>query len=110
MSTGAGQRALPILLDKDMVTGKESFLARELKFARQWLYAKGVMVPEEDKNPVDVELASFLDCVRTGAGPLAGLEVGLADSTAVILANQAMDEGRRVYFNEIEKMGGPKKS
>jgi len=29
--------------------------------------------------------------------------VGLRDSTAVILANQAMDEGRRVYFNEIEK-------
>jgi hypothetical protein len=31
--------------------------------------------------------------------------VGLTDSTNVILANLAMDEGRRVYFNEIEKMG-----
>jgi hypothetical protein len=31
--------------------------------------------------------------------------VGLADSTAVILSNLAMDEGRRVYFNEIDKMG-----
>jgi hypothetical protein len=27
---------------------------------------------------------------------------------AVILSNQAMDEGRKVYFNEIDKMGvGP---
>ena len=33
------------------------------------------------------------------------MEVGLADSTTVILANLAMDEGRRVYFNEMEKMG-----
>jgi hypothetical protein len=24
---------------------------------------------------------------------------------AVILSNQAMDEGRKVYFNEIDKMG-----
>jgi hypothetical protein len=29
----------------------------------------------------------------------------MADSVAVILSNQAMDEGRKVYFNEIDKMG-----
>ena len=29
----------------------------------------------------------------------------MADSVAVILSNLAMDEGRRVYFNEIDKMG-----
>jgi predicted dehydrogenase len=104
-STGAGSRALPILLDKDQVTGKESFLEREMKFARRWLYSKGVMVPEEDRNPVDVELESFLESTRSGVRPKADLEIGLADSTAVILSNLAMDEGRRVYFNEIEKMG-----
>ena len=43
--------------------------------------------------------------MRTGVRPKADLEVGLADSTAVILSNLAMDEGRRVYFSEIEKMG-----
>jgi hypothetical protein len=37
--------------------------------------------------------------------PKADIEVGLAESIAVILANQAMDENRRVYFSEIEKMG-----
>jgi hypothetical protein len=31
----------------------------------------------------------------------------MADSIAVILSKQAMDEGRKVYFNEIEKMGKP---
>jgi predicted dehydrogenase len=104
-STGKGARALPILLPNDQITNNDSFLARELKFARRWLYAKGVMLPEEDRNPVDVELESFLDACRTGQRPKADLEVGLEDSTAVILANRAMDEGRRVYFSEINEMG-----
>jgi len=104
-STGRGQIGLPLLFERDQITGKESFLARELKYARLWLYKRGIMVPEEDRNPVDVEMDEFFQCCRTGARPKADLEVGLADSTAVILANLAMDEGRRVYFHEIEKMG-----
>jgi predicted dehydrogenase len=110
-STASGSRGLPILLARDQVTGKESFLDRELKFARLWLYRKGIMVPEEDRNPVDTSLISFMDCVRTGKRPAADLELGLSDSTMVILANLAMDEGRRVYFSEIEKMGrGPEQA
>ncbi len=104
-ATGRGQVGLPILFEKDMITGKESFLAREMKYARLWLYKKGIMVPEEERNPVDVELDEFFQCARTGARPKADLEIGLADSTAVMLSNLAMDEGRRVYFSEIEKMG-----
>jgi hypothetical protein len=76
-----------------------------MKFARQWLYRKGVMVPEESRNPVDVQLDEFLNSVRTGRKPIADLEVGLSDSISVILANLAMDEGRRVYYSEMEKMG-----
>ena len=63
------------------------------------------MLPEEDRNPVDVAMESFLNDCKAGSKPKADVEVGLADSTAVILANLAMDEGRRVYFNEIDKMG-----
>lgn len=105
LSTGKGGRALPILLSKDQVGNDDSFVSKEMKFARRWLYSKGVMTPEENRNPVDVQLDRFLESVRSGAKPLADLEVGLNDSIAVILANLAMDEGRRVYFNEIEKMG-----
>ncbi len=104
-STAAGKRGLPIILSKDMVSGKESFLEREMKFARLWLYRKGVMVPQEEQNPVDASLDSFFNCCRTGKKPVADIEIGLHDSTMVILSNLAMDEGRRVYFNEIEKMG-----
>ncbi len=104
-STGRGGRGFPILLDRDQMRGNESFLEKELKFARRWLYSKGIMLPEEDRNPVDVQMESFFAACRTGKRPLADLEVGLADATMVILANLAMDEGRRVYFNEIDKMG-----
>ena len=105
-STGRGGRGFPILLDRDQMRGNESFLEREMKFARRWLYSKGVMLPEEDRNPVDVEMESFFDACRTGRRPLSDLEVGLADSTMVALSNLAMEEGRRVNFTEIDKMGG----
>jgi len=107
LSTGRGGRPLPILLSKDQMSDQDSFLSKEMKFARRWLYQKGVMTPEETRNPVDTQLDSFLECVRSGKKPIADIEIGLADSTAVILANLAMDEGRRVYMNEIHNMGKP---
>jgi len=104
-SVGKGSKGMPILLDKDQLQNDDSFLEKEMKFARRWLYSKGVMLPEEDRNPVDVEMESFFDACRTGKRPLADMEIGLADATTVCLANLAMDEGRRVYFNEMDKMG-----
>jgi hypothetical protein len=93
-TTGRGQKPFPILLERDRFTGRESFLAKEVKYARRWLYSKGVMVPEEVRNPVDVAMESFLECARTGAPPVANVDIGLQDSTAVMLSNLAMDEGR----------------
>jgi predicted dehydrogenase len=113
MVAGAGANGpIPILTSDIDMTGKESFFDKESKFARRWLMSKGVMMQEEQKNPVDVELESFFRNCRDGGRPRADLEVGLADSIAVMLSNQAMDEGRKVYFNEIEKQGrgeAPKK-
>ena len=103
-STAKGAPGFPILFDSEQITDKDSFLTRELKYAKQWLYRKGIMVPEE-RNPVDKELEGFFESIRTGKRPLADLEVGLNDSIAVMLSNLAMDEGRRVYTKEIEKMG-----
>jgi predicted dehydrogenase len=105
MVSAAGGKSLPILLPKDQVSGSEGFWERELKFARRWLYQKGVMVPEEEKNPVDVELESFLQNCRDGKRPLADLEVGLHDSMAVMFSNMCMEQERRVNFSEIEKLG-----
>jgi predicted dehydrogenase len=100
------QKGIPIITPDTQVDWKnDSFITRESKLARRWLYDKGIMLPTEDRNPVDTELESFLNDVKTGARPRADVEVGLADATAVLLSNLAMDENRRVYFNEIDKMG-----
>ncbi len=101
----AGSKGLPLLLDSDQISGDDGFLTREMKFARRWLYSKGVMTSDEDVNPVETELTAFFNDAKTGGHPKADVEVGLRDSTAVILSNLCMQEERRVYFNEIDKMG-----
>ena len=108
VASGAAVRPIPIMTSDLQFGQSESFLAREAKFARRWLTAKGILVQEEQTNAVDVELDSFFKSCRSGKKPLADLEIGMEDAVAVILSNLAMDEGRKVYFNEIEKMGlGP---
>jgi predicted dehydrogenase len=110
MTTAAATRGLPLLLPKDAMNSGDSFLAREGKFARRWLYTKGIMVPEEEINPVTVSLEDFLSCCKDPLNhkPKANMEIGLNDSTAVILSNLAMDEQRRVNFSEIQTIGAPK--
>jgi hypothetical protein len=105
VASGGARGPIPIMTSDLDFTPNASFLAREAKFARRWLTAKGVLVQEEQDNPVDIELEGFFRSCRDLTPPKAGLEIGLADSVAVILSNLAMDEGRKVYFNEIDKMG-----
>jgi len=105
VASGGRKRTGPADDGRHQHHGDESFFTKEAKFAKRWLLSKGVMVQEEQRNPVDVELESFFKNCRDGGKPRADLEVGLADAVAVILSNQAMDEGRKVYFNEIDKMG-----
>jgi len=109
MTTAAASRGIPLLLPKDSQMASDSFLTREAKFARRWLYSKGIMVPEENVNPVTVELEQFFMCCKDPVNrkPKANLEVGLNDSTAVILSNMAMDEHRRVDFSEMQALGLP---
>jgi predicted dehydrogenase len=104
-TSGGGGGPIPIMTTDLEFSGKESFLDKEVKFARRWLTAKGVMIQEEKANPVDTELEAFFQNCRDGQKPKADLEVGMADSIAVMLSNLAMDEGRKVYFSEIDKMG-----
>ena len=108
MVAGGASKPVPLMFEDLNMTGKESFLEKEMKFARRWLYSKGVLVQEEQRNPVDTELESFFNNCRDGGTPRADINVGLADAVAVILSNQAMDataagQPRKVYFNELEK-------
>jgi len=105
VASGGANGPIPIMTSDLEFSGNDGFLNREVKFARRWLTTKGVMLQEEQRNPVDNELESFFNNCRDGKRPLADLEIGMADSVAVILSNLAMDEGRKVYFNEMEKLG-----
>jgi len=105
VAAGGANGPIPIMTSDLEFSGNDGFLNREVKFARRWLTTKGVMLQEEQRNPVDNELESFFNNCRDGKRPLADLEIGMADSVAVILSNLAMDEGRKVYFNEMEKLG-----
>jgi len=105
VASGGANGPIPIMTSDLEFSGKEGFLDREVKFARRWLTAKGIMIQQEQRNPVDVELESFFQCCKDGKKPKADLEIGLADSVAVILSNMAMDEGRKVYYSEMDKLG-----
>lgn len=105
---GAGQKGLPIALATDDLKvdlKNDSFIQREKKFAQRWLYTKGIMTDDEDRNPVETQLESFFNDSKTMKRPLADIEVGLADSTAVMLSNICMEQDRKVYFKELDTMG-----
>lgn len=93
-------------IDPEAVNPEEvGFIEKEIFFAKTWAYQKGILRPSETVDPEFAELSSFLKDVSAGARPRADIEVGLRDSVAVILANLAMDEQRKVAFSEIENMG-----
>lgn len=108
MVAGPASKPIPLLFEDLQMTGQEGFVEKEMKFARRWLYSKGVMVQEEQRNPVDNELEGFFQNCRDGKQPRANVEVGLADSTAVILSNLAMDQERKIAFSEIDKFAAGK--
>jgi len=101
---GAGNKGRPMRLPYHVKQPEDSFFEYEKKYAMNWAYNKGLMMPEEKRNPVDTELDEFFISCQTGKKPLANVEVGLHDSIGVMMANKAMDEGRRVYFKELEQM------
>ena len=106
VTEGAVSRGFPILPGREFeMSDADSFISKEVKFAKRWLYSKGIMAPEEIRDPVATELDDFLLCVRDNKRPKADLDVGLNDSIGVILSNLAMDEQRKVLYSEIETMG-----
>jgi predicted dehydrogenase len=104
MVAPGGNKGVPMRLPYHSPDPKKSFLENEKLYAMNWMFNKGLMTPEEKRNPVDTELDEFFISCQTGKKPLADLEIGLHDSIGVMMANKAMDENRRVYFNELEKM------
>ncbi len=93
----AQQKGLPLFPDHS--PSDQSFLQREMSYAKRWLAHKGWYDLTEPQDPVGVQLEHFLHCVRDGRKPLADVNVGAADSLGVIYSNRAMDENRRVTWS-----------
>jgi predicted dehydrogenase len=77
-------------------------LRDQVQSARRWFASQGVELPEEEPDPVAAELEEFLACARDGRRPKADVEIGLADSTAVILTNVAMERRQTLAYREID--------
>ena len=92
------QKAQGIPILSEPPSGSQGFVSREVEHARRWLVEMGVIEVERERNPIQAEDDHFFECIRQGKKPLADLDVGTADSRAVIYANRAMDRKERVTW------------
>jgi predicted dehydrogenase len=92
----SAQKGIPIFPETSDVP--EGFVARELRFAKRWLASMGIYQFDEPQDPVRAELENFFASIREGKPVVAGLEVGVADSLAVIYANRSIDSGQKVFW------------
>jgi hypothetical protein len=56
-----------------------------------------------DGNPTYIQCVSFIDCLRDNKRPFADEKVGWASAVSVVLANKAIEEGRRIKFADYIK-------
>ena len=96
------QKAKGVPITSEPPAESQGFVAREVEHARRWLVELGVIEVERERNPIQAEDEHFFECIRQGTKPLADLDVGTADSRAVIYANRAMDRKERVTWPEPE--------
>jgi predicted dehydrogenase len=89
-------RGIPIYTGP--TTQEQGFVAKEVDYAKKWLISMGVLEMERERNPLALEEESFFECVREGKKPAANINVGAADSRAVIYANRAMDLNQKVFW------------
>ncbi len=108
VSAEAAQKGIPVFPDE--ITAQQSFVEREMGFAKRWLAKKGWYEVVEPRDPVFVELEHFLLCVRDGLKPEADVNVGAADAEMVIYSNRAMEENRRVFWPGQEAKSEPAKA
>lgn len=97
-TVAANGKQKPNPIFPDAITEDMGFIDKERAYSRRWMASHGWYDVIEPKDPVAVELEQFLICCREGHKPGADITVGSADAQTVIYANQAMDEGRRVYW------------
>ena len=107
VAADSAQKGIPVFPDE--ITPSQSFVQREVGFAKRWLARKGWYEVAEPRDPVFVELEHFLLCVRDGLRPVADVNIGASDAEMVIYSNRAMEENRRVFWPGQELKEEPAK-
>ena len=92
------EREKGIPISPSSLTEEQGFVSQEIEYARRWLIDMGIMDFEKERNPIQAEDEHFFECIRQGNKPLADLDIGAADSRAVIYANRAMDKKTRITW------------
>ena len=95
VSEMAKQEGFPIY--PETIPPNEGFLAREQRYAREWLIRRGYKTILNNDAWVE-ELTNFVSSVRDGKAVVCGLEHGIADARGVIYGNRAIDTGQRVFW------------
>jgi predicted dehydrogenase len=92
----AKQQGVPIFAET--APASEGFVAREKRYARDWMVEHGIT---EYKAPNDAwyeELVNYVASVRDGRPVICGLEHGVSDARGVIYGNRAIDTGQKVLW------------
>lgn len=58
---------------------------------------------ELPKNEPVPHMQNWIECIRTGAQPIAPIEAGYSHSVAVIMADEAMQSGRRMTYDHAKR-------
>jgi predicted dehydrogenase len=77
-----------------------SILPEEGSLDHHWLASMGIEAPPELHDPLWSEMKDFFSSIRDGRPVAANLDVGEADSRAVIYANRAIESGQKVRWPE----------
>ena len=80
------------------------FVAKEMDYAKKWLIDMGILEMDRERDPLTVEEESFFACIREGKKPIADVQVGAADSRAVIYANRAMELNQKVFWPKAPQL------
>jgi predicted dehydrogenase len=81
--------------------------AARLSTRDKWVATgEGSGEPDKIEGRIEIEepqvvhhMQDFIECIRTGRKPIAPIEAGFSHSVAVIAADQAMREGRRLTYD-----------
>ncbi|HUI44263.1 MAG TPA: Gfo/Idh/MocA family oxidoreductase [Terriglobia bacterium] len=95
----ADQQGSPII--PEITPPSEGFVAREQRFAREWLIRHGYRTMPSNDAWYE-ELTNYVASVRDGKPIACPLELGVADARAVIYGNRAIDTGQKVFWPKAQ--------